>query len=282
VSPASSSRAAEGGWPAIEIRGVTKRFAGLGRKETMTALDGLDLTVARGSYIALIGSNGAGKSTLLSLLAGTLLADEGTILVDGGDITDEPSWGRARDIALVRQNPEHNVLSGLTIEQNFALAMLGRTRAFRLARYDRAEVRAAAAAALGRFGMGLEDRLGESTATLSGGQRQAVAVAMAAVRRPKVLLLDEHVSALDPKRARVVGEVTEEIVRDQNITALMVTHDLGRATASTDRILMMHRGKVVMDLEGRDKETMSVAALAGRFEEIVGEALPDRTLLAAS
>jgi putative ABC transport system ATP-binding protein len=282
VSPASSSPAAEGGWPAIEIRGATKRFAGLGRKETMTALDGLDLTVARGSYVALIGSNGAGKSTLLSLLAGTLLADEGTILVDGEDITDEPSWQRARDIALVRQNPEHNVLSGLTIEQNFALAMLGRTRAFKLSRYDRDEVRSAAAAALGRFGMGLEDRLGESTATLSGGQRQAVAVAMAAVRRPKVLLLDEHVSALDPKRARVVGEVTEEIVRDQTITALMVTHDLARATASTDRILMMHRGKVVMDLEGGDKATMSVAMLASRFEEIVGEALPDRTLLAAS
>lgn len=268
--------------PAIRLSNATKRFAGLGKKEVFTALDGLNLAVGRGSCVALIGSNGAGKSTLLSILMGTLLLDEGSLHVDGENMSEKPSWERASKIALVRQNPEHNVLSSLSIEENFALAVMGREKAFRLRRYDRRSVRDAARNALQRFGMGLEDRLAESTGTLSGGQRQAVAMAMAAVRNPRVLLLDEHVSALDPKRAKVVADVTEEIVRAQSMTTIMVTHDLGHALAHSDRVLMMHRGKVVMDLSGSQKTALDLAELATRFEQLVGEALPDRTLLAAA
>lgn len=268
--------------PAIRLSNATKRFAGLGKKEVFTALDGLNIDVARGSLVALIGSNGAGKSTLLSILMGTLLLDEGSLHVDGENMSEKPSWERASRIALVRQNPEHNVLSSLSIEENFALAVMGREKAFRLRRYDRHAVRDAARNALQRFGMGLEDRLAESTGTLSGGQRQAVAMAMAAVRNPRVLLLDEHVSALDPKRAKVVADVTEEIVRAQSMTTIMVTHDLGHALAHSDRVLMMHRGKVVMDLAGKQKTDLDLPALAARFEQLVGEALPDRTLLAVA
>ncbi len=213
---------------------------------------------------------------------GTLLLDEGSLHIDGEDLSETSSWERASRIALVRQNPEHNVLSALSIEENFALAFMGRQRAFGLRRYDRTVVREAARDALRKFGMGLENQLSESTGTLSGGQRQAVAIAMAAVRNPRVLLLDEHVSALDPKRARVVSDVTEQIVRAQSITTIMVTHDLGHALAHSDRVLMMHRGKIVMDLAGREKIGLTLSALAANFEDLVGEALPDRTLLATA
>jgi len=268
--------------PAIRLSNATKRFDGLGKREVFTALDALNLNVAPGSCVALIGSNGAGKSTLLSILMGTQLLDEGSLHIDGEDVSEQPSWKRASRVALVRQNPEHNVLSSLSIEENFALAIMGRERAFGLRRYDRAAVREAGVQALRKFGMGLEDRLAESTGTLSGGQRQAVAMAMAAVRNPRVLLLDEHVSALDPKRAKLVAEVTEDIIRAQAITTIMVTHDLGHALAHSDRVLMMHRGKVVMDLSGKQKTDLDLAGLAASFEALVGEALPDRTLLAAA
>lgn len=268
--------------PAIRLINATKSFAGLGKREVFTALDGLNINVQRGCCVALIGSNGAGKSTLLSILMGTLLLDEGSLQIDGADVSDQPSWQRAARVALVRQNPEHNVLSSLSIEENFALALMGREGVFRLRRYDRTAVRDAAREALRKFGMGLEDRLSESTGTLSGGQRQAVAMAMAAVRNPRVLLLDEHVSALDPKRAKVVAEVTEQIVRAQSMTTIMVTHDLGHALAHSDRVLMMHRGRVVMDLSGKQKSELDLASLAASFEELVGEALPDRTILAAA
>lgn len=268
--------------PAVRLVGATKRFAGLGKRETFTAIDAMTLDIAPGSYVALIGSNGAGKSTLLSILMGTTLLDDGTLDVDGQDVSTVPSWRRASKITLVRQNPEHNVLSSLSIEENFALALMGRGGRFSVRRYDRRSVRDAARAALSRFGMGLEDKLGESAGTLSGGQRQAVAVAMAAVRAPKVLLLDEHVSALDPKRAKVVSDVTEDIVRGQAITTVMITHDLGHALRQTDRVLMMHRGRVVMDLSGSEKDGVDLNELAHRFESLVGEALSDRTLLAAA
>ncbi len=263
--------------PAIRLINATKRFAGLGKREVFTALDGLNINVQRGCCVALIGSNGAGKSTLLSILMGTLLLDEGSLQIDGADVSDQPSWQRAARVALVRQNPEHNVLSSLSIEENFALALMGREGVFRLRRYDRTAVRDAAREALRKFGMGLEDRLSESTGTLSGGQRQAVAMA-----NPRVLLLDEHVSALDPKRAKVVAEVTEQIIRAQSMTTIMVTHDLGHALAHSDRVLMMHRGRVVMDLSGKQKSELDLASLAASFEELVGEALPDRTILAAA
>lgn len=266
--------------PMVKITNAVKRFPGLGRKEMLVALDHVTIEIPRGEFVALIGSNGAGKSTLLSIVMGTTLLDEGSFHVAGEDMTNRPSCERASKVALVRQNPEHNVLATLSIEENFALAMMGRAGRFPLKRYKRETVRHAAHEALSRFGMGLESRMAEAAGTLSGGQRQAVAMAMAAVRQPQVLLLDEHTSALDPKRARILREVTEQVVRESGMTTMMVTHDMGHALAETDRVLMMHRGRVVMNLSGAEKNALTVPELATRFEHLVGEALSDRTILA--
>lgn len=280
MSPSCSDPDPQAGRGArVVLRGLTKRFPALGGRETLTAIDALDLTIGPGQSVALIGSNGAGKSTLLSLLMGSLFPDAGGLEVDGQDWAGLASWQRAGRVAMVRQNPEANVLSGLTIAENFALALHGPRRALSLRRLPMAQVRAAAAAALAGFGMGLEERLDQSSATLSGGQRQAVAVAMAAVRRPGLLLLDEHTAALDPKRARIIAQATTRIARDSGMTTVMVTHDLAHAMRESDRVLMMHRGRVALDLEGAQKAAVGVADLAGIFERVVGEALPDHALL---
>lgn len=263
----------------ITLAGLSKSFPALGGRETVVAIDALDLVIEPGQTVALIGSNGAGKSTLLALLMGALFPDAGRLEIDGRDWAGLASWQRAGRVAMVRQNPEANVLGGLTIAENFALALHGPRRALRLRRLPMAEVRRTAAEALAEFGMGLEARLDQSSATLSGGQRQAIAVAMAAVRKPGLLLLDEHTAALDPKRARVIAEATTRIARQHGMTTVMVTHDLGHAMREADRVLMMHRGRVVLDLEGAQKDATGVAELAGIFERIVGEALPDHALL---
>jgi putative ABC transport system ATP-binding protein len=265
--------------PALDIRSCTKRFKGFGRNEITIAVNDVSLTLEPGAIVALVGSNGSGKSTLLSMIAGSLLPDEGQILVRGHDITALPSWRRTGHVALVRQNPEHNVFSALTIVENFALADCGKSRRFNLRRAAGLDVRKVAREALAQFAMGLEDRLDALAGTLSGGQRQAVSVAMATSRDPGLLLLDEHVSALDPTRARVVMEQTEAIVRRRGIDTLMVTHDMSHALKHSDRLLMMHRGRIVMDLDKDQKASLTVADLLVRFETLTGETLPDSAVL---
>lgn len=266
--------------PALEVRGCEKRFKGFGRNETVTAADRIDLTIAAGSIVALVGSNGSGKSTLLSMIAGSQLPDAGRILVRGEDVTDLPSWKRTGRVALVRQNPEHNVFSALTIVENFALADSGQARFFNLKRAADRRVREIAHRALAQFSMGLEDRLDSLSGTLSGGQRQAVSVAMATARNPGLLLLDEHVSALDPTKARLVMEQTEAIVRARGIATLMVTHDMGHAIKHSDRLILMHRGRIAMDLDQDQKKGLTVPDLLSRFEKLTGETLPDTAVLA--
>ncbi|HEY8581298.1 MAG TPA: ATP-binding cassette domain-containing protein, partial [Capillimicrobium sp.] len=264
----------------LEVRGCVKRFRGAGR-EVLVALDRVDLTVSAGQVVALLGSNGAGKSTLLSIVGGSLLPDEGSVVVGGRDITGLPSWKRVGCVSRVRQNPEHNVLSALTIEENFSLAIGSLRRRFGFRLTGGRQVREVARESLRPFGLGLEDRLRVLAGTLSGGQRQAVAVAMATLGHPDVLLLDEHVAALDPKSARLVSDETERIVREASITTLMVTHDMGHALERADRLLMLHRGRIVMDLEGSEKDALDVHRLINRFEELTGDEMPDRTLLSA-
>ncbi|WP_379066181.1 ABC transporter ATP-binding protein [Mesorhizobium sp. UC22_110] len=266
--------------PALEVKGCEKRFKGFGRNEIVTAAHHIDLTIAAGTIVALVGSNGSGKSTLLSMIAGSQLPDAGRILIQDEDVTDLPSWKRTGRVALVRQNPEHNVFSALTIAENFALADAGQARSFNLKRAAGTKVREIAHRALAQFSMGLEDRLDALAGTLSGGQRQAVSVAMATSRNPGLLLLDEHVSALDPTKARLVMEQTEAIVRARSIATLMVTHDMGHAIKHSDRLILMHRGRIAMDLDEEQKKGLTVPDLLSRFETLTGETLPDSAVLA--
>ncbi len=280
ASPQFSDKApaaAGSGLAALGLHGLTKSFVDAG-SQRITAVDGIDLTVKEGEVVAIVGSNGAGKSTLLSLIAGSSLPDSGRILIAGDDVTVAPSWMRASLVRRVRQNPFDNVLTTLTIEENFALAIRG-ARSFRLRGALRADVREQAVEALRPFGMGLENRLKTLSEQLSGGQRQALAVAMAAATRPAVLLLDEHVAALDPNSAGAVMEETERIVRSHRITTLMVTHDMARALVHSDRLLMMHRGKVVSDLSGTAKQRLTPSDLVALFQARSGESVPDRSLL---
>jgi len=262
---------------ALDIRGCTKRFRSPSG-DNVLALDGVSLSVGSGAVVAIVGSNGAGKSTLLSAIAGSSFPDSGSISIRGREVTELPSWKRTGSVAVVRQNPQTNVLGGLTIEENFALARVGRGRASLGAAGGR-KVRAEAAKALAQFDMGLEDRLSARTATLSGGQRQAVAIAMATLHTPDVLLLDEHVAALDPKSARLVTEKSMQFIRKAGITTLMVSHDMQYALEHSDRLLMMHRGSIVMDLGSEEKDALTVPMLIERFESLSGEALPDRMVL---
>jgi putative tryptophan/tyrosine transport system ATP-binding protein len=265
---------------ALEVRDCVKRFKGFGRNEFVIAADSINLAITAGTIVALVGSNGSGKSTLMSMIAGSQLPDSGRIIVAGEDVTEQPSWQRTGKVALVRQNPEHNVFSALTIVENFALAEAGQARRFNLKGAAGQRVRDLARDTLAQFSMGLEDRLDQLAGTLSGGQRQAVSVAMATSRNPALLLLDEHVSALDPTRARVVMEQTEAIVRQRSIATLMVTHDMGHALKHSDRLILMHRGRIAMDLASKEKAGMSVPDLLARFEKLTGETLPDSAVLA--
>jgi putative tryptophan/tyrosine transport system ATP-binding protein len=275
MSPASFDPTAQHG---VLIRDCAKRFRGVGR-DVLVALDHVDLEVPAGQVVALVGSNGAGKSTLLSIIGGSLVPDAGSVTIRGRDLTQLPSWKRVGIVARVRQNPEHNVLPTLTIEENFSLATAAVQGRFGWGRAGGRRVRDIARRGLEPFGLGLEDRLGVLAGTLSGGQRQAVAVAMATLGDPDVLLLDEHVAALDPKSARLVSEETERVVRQKAITTLLVTHDMRYALARSDRLLMLHRGRVVLDLVAEEKDALDVHGLVERFEALTGEEVPDRTLL---
>lgn len=264
--------------PDLVVEGIHKQFRGSGQ-ERVTALDGVDLRVEPGTMISVIGSNGAGKSTLLSLVAGNILADRGRVLIRGRDFTSLPSWRRVREISRVRQNPQDNMVSTLTIEENFALVLAGKRGRFRMRTPRRSAVRELAAEVLRPLGMGLEDRLSAVSGTLSGGQRQAIAVAMASLGSPAVMLLDEHVAALDPNSAARVNEATERIVREQAITTLMVTHDMAHALEHADRLVMMHAGRVVLDLEGGALTGVTPQDLQERFAALSGGSLSDASLL---
>jgi putative tryptophan/tyrosine transport system ATP-binding protein len=262
----------------VEISHCTKVFALPGR-ESLRALDDVSITIPDGQIVAVLGSNGAGKSTLLSLVAGSLLPDSGHVVIDGLDVTTMPAWRRVRHLARVRQNPEHSVFPALTLEENFAIALSGQRR-FRLVPPRRAEVRRLATESLTPFGLGLEKRLDTLAGTFSGGQRQAAAVAMALLGNAKLILLDEHTAALDPRSARLVSDETERGIRRAGMSAMMVTHDMTHALERSDRILMMHRGKVILDITGCDKEALDAAGLVDRFELLTGGGqLSDRDLL---
>jgi len=246
------------------------------------ALRGMTLIIPAGQFVAVIGSNGAGKSTLLNAVSGDVSVDSGNIVIDGADVTLQPSWQRADHIARVFQNPTAGTCETLTIEENMALASgrgqpRGGWRGLR--RSITAAMRADFRARLATLGLGLENRLQDRIGLLSGGQRQAVSLLMAALRPSRILLLDEHTAALDPRTAAFVLELTCRIVSDAQLTTLMVTHSMRQALDVGHRTVMLHQGAVVLDVEGEARKGLDVPDLLKMFAQVRGEALADDALL---
>ena len=247
-----------------------------GQHNEVRALKSVNLQLTESQHLVIVGSNGAGKSTLLNLVCGRYRPDSGRILLDGVDVTDNAEHRRARRIGRVFQDPLAGTAAPMTIEENLALAeRRSRGRRFRrIGRRGTDRYREQ----LARLGMGLEDRLSNPVGSLSGGQRQGLALLMAAMSVPDLLVLDEHTAALDPGAAERVLQLTNDLVTEENLTALMITHNMDQATDTGDRTIMMHRGEVLFDIEGSEREALSVADLISRFRQI-GGTLSDRAIL---
>jgi len=242
------------------------------------ALRGVDLTVPEGQFLTVIGSNGAGKSTSLNAIAGLCRPVQGQVKVDGDDVTKWPVHKRARFLSRVFQDPKMGTCEDLSILENFALAH-ARTQPRGFRKAVTAAIRDDAAERLKVLGLGLEDRLNDKVGLLSGGQRQSVSLLMAATGETRVLLLDEHTAALDPKTAESVLTLTKEIVSELKLTAMMVTHSMAQALHTGDRTVMFHRGKIVFDAAGAERDSMEVSDLLALFKREQGEELTDDALL---
>ena len=252
----------------LEIRNIRKTFHA-GTVNEKIALDGVSLTLETGQFVTVIGGNGAGKSTMLNAVAGTLSVDSGSIILDGVDITHMPEYRRAKYLGRVFQDPMMGTAGDMWIEENLALAaMRGKRRGFRwgVKKEDREFFRQQ----LATLELGLEDRLTVKTRLLSGGQRQALTLLMAALEKPKLLLLDEHTAALDPRTAAKVLEISDRIVAENHLTTLMVTHNMRDAIAHGDRLIMMDGGRIVLDISGEEKKKLTVQDLLQRFGQASG------------
>ncbi len=248
-----------------------------GTLNARVALTGVSLELAPGDFVTVIGSNGAGKSTLLNVVAGTLRADSGTVRIDGRDVTRLSDHQRARYIGRVFQNPAAGTAPHMTIEENLAMALeRGKRRGLRLGVTN--AKRARFREELKALEQGLDTRLGDWVSLLSGGQRQALSLLMATFSEPKILLLDEHTAALDPQRAALVTRLTAEIVERFGLTTLMVTHNMEQALKLGNRLIMMHEGRIVLDLDADAKSKMTAKGLLAEFEKVKGDALDDSLL----
>lgn len=242
------------------------------------ALRGMTLEIPTGQFVTVIGSNGAGKSTLLNAVSGDLPVDSGSITIDGNDVTRQPVWTRARQVARVFQDPMAGTCEDLTIEENMALASCrGQRRG--LGKAVKQAMREEFRARLATLGLGLENRLTDRIGLLSGGQRQAVSLLMAALKPSRILLLDEHTAALDPRTANFVLELTARIVTENHLTTMMVTHSMRQALDVGERTVMLHQGQVVLDVSGDERQGLEVSDLLTMFERVRGETLADDGLL---
>ena len=262
----------------IELKHISKTF-NKGTVNEKRALSNLNLTIADGDFITVIGGNGAGKSTMLNALAGVFPVDCGTITIDGVNVTMEPEHKRAKYIGRVFQDPMKGTCAGMQIEENLSLAKRrGKTRG--LGWQLKAEERVLYREQLATLGLGLETRLSDKVGLLSGGQRQAVTLLMATLQKPKLLLLDEHTAALDPATAAKVLKLTCEIVEENKLTSLMVTHNMRDAIAIGNRLIMMDNGRIIYDVAGEEKKRLTVKDLLHKFEEASGtEFANDRMML---
>ena len=261
----------------LDVKNLYKTF-NPGTVNEKTALRGVDLHMEDGQFVTVIGGNGAGKSTLLNAVAGVWTADRGTISIGGADVTSLPEHRRAKYIGRVFQDPMMGTAATMQIDENLALAMRrGQRRTLRIgiSRSEREGYREM----LKILDLGLEDRLTSKVVLLSGGQRQALTLLMATLQKPRLLLLDEHTAALDPKTAAKVLDATERIVGKDRLTTLMITHNMKDAIVYGDRLIMMYDGRIVIDVSGEEKKKLTVRQLLELFEKVSGSDEADDTLL---
>lgn len=241
-------------------------------------LKGIELELAEDDFISIIGGNGAGKSTFLNSIAGSFLVDDGTILLEGEEITEKPASKRAKDISRVFQDTRMGTASRLTIEENLAIAMKrGQKRG--LGSGIKEKERKLFKEELKKLQLGLEDRLKMDVGLLSGGQRQALTLLMATIVTPKLLLLDEHTAALDPKTSQMVTELTQQLVDEKRIPSLMITHNMQDAIDQGNRLIMLHEGKIVVDIRGEEKSKLTVMELVKLFQTKSGSEITDDSLM---
>lgn len=242
------------------------------------ALRGLSINIKEGEFVSVIGSNGAGKSTLLNVISGDTSVSSGSVFIDNQDVTKLPSWKRASLVARVFQDPMAGTCENLSIEENLALA-LSRGQKRGLGRAINKDNRAYFAEKLSVLNLGLENRLSDRMGLLSGGQRQAVSLLMASLQPSQILLLDEHTAALDPKTAAFVLQLTDQIVTENKLTTMMVTHSMRQALDHGSRTIMLHQGEVILDVSGDKRKNMDVTDLLAMFEQTRGEQVSDDSLL---
>ena len=248
----------------ITTEKLTKKY------KNFTSVNKVSLHIKKGSIYGFLGPNGAGKSTMLNAIAGVWPVDEGQIIIDGKDVTKLPEHKRAAFLGRVFQDPMNGTAATMGIEENLALALRrGQSRTLRAG--IKASEREVYKRLLSTLGLGLEDRLTSKVGLLSGGQRQALTLLMATLKKPKLLLLDEHTAALDPKTAAKVLETTEMIVNRDHLTTLMITHNMKDAITHGNRLIMMMEGKIILDIRGEEKKKLTVEDLLHKFEEVSGE-----------
>ena len=262
----------------LNIQKISKTF-NPGTINAKTAISNLSLHLNDGDFVTIIGSNGAGKSTMFNAIAGVFYVDEGSISLGGKDITFLPEYRRSRMIGRLFQDPLKGTAPNMTIEENLALAYLRTTEGTspftRISKKDKAIFREQ----LSLLNMGLEDRMRQPVGLLSGGQRQALTLLMATLQKPRLLLLDEHTAALDPRTAKKVLDLTKEIVEEQKLTAIMVTHNMKDAIQIGNRLIMMHDGHIIYDVKGEEKKGLQVSDLLAKFEEASGEEFSNDRML---
>ena len=262
----------------LEIQNIHKTF-NPGTINEKVALNGVNLNLIPGDFVTIIGGNGAGKSTTLNAIAGVWSVDEGKIIIDGVDITKLSEHKRALYLGRVFQDPMTGTAATMSIEENMAIAARRGERrglGWGITKKERERYKEA----LKELDLGLEDRLSSKVGLLSGGQRQAITLLMASLKKPKLLLLDEHTAALDPKTAAKVLAISDKIIQEHQLTAMMVTHNMKDAIAHGNRLIMMHEGRVIYDVSGEEKKNLKVSDLLAKFEEVSGgEFANDRMML---
>ena len=261
----------------LKLENISKTF-NPGTINEKKALIGLSLHLAPGDFVTVIGGNGAGKSTMLNAIAGVWPVDEGRIVLDGQDITALPEYQRASLIGRVFQDPMMGTAPNMQLEENLALALRrGQRRGLRwgVTREERSAYREV----LKSLGLGLEDRMTAKVGLLSGGQRQAVTLLMASLKKPKLLLLDEHTAALDPATAAKVLELSDKIVGENRLTTLMITHNMGDAIKHGNRLVMMNEGRIILDVKGEEKRHLTIQELVDKFAALAGAPIENDAVL---